>query len=80
MARGERKGTRVVLKAYPRPAKGGYDIADALAANELSTHCDLQESEVRKPVFSPLFSVIFIYLLSSFHWFLSILWQLHHDL
>lgn len=42
MALGDRKGTRVVLKAYPRPTAGGYDVADALATNELSAHCDLQ--------------------------------------
>lgn len=42
VSRGQRMGTRVILKAYPGRAAGGID-ADAMAANELATHAVLQD-------------------------------------
>eukprot|EP00250_Pteridium_aquilinum_P022724 c25611_g1_i1 orf=142-1485(+) len=41
-SRGPRRGTRVVLKAYPGRSTGSVE-ADAMAANELATHAILQE-------------------------------------
>lgn len=41
--RGPRRGTRVILKAYPGRNVGSAE-ADAMAANELATHAVLQET------------------------------------
>ncbi|KAI5084689.1 hypothetical protein GOP47_0000858 [Adiantum capillus-veneris] len=41
--RGPRRGTRVVLKAYPGRNAGSAE-ADAMAANELATHAVIQET------------------------------------
>ncbi|KAG0618596.1 hypothetical protein M758_4G076500 [Ceratodon purpureus] len=45
MGRGERMGTRVILKAYPAMVTSGSD-ADVMAANELATHVILQDTEL----------------------------------
>lgn len=45
IGRGERMGTRVILKAYPAMVTSGSD-ADVMAANELAAHVVLQDEEL----------------------------------
>ncbi|GMH41662.1 hypothetical protein BSKO_09572 [Bryopsis sp. KO-2023] len=55
--RGEKQGARVVLKAYPGSLGADGKTCDALAANELAAHCDLQPPRCRESC-SQLYSLL----------------------